>query len=251
MMNRRYWAVLSLLVASTAFGQLDVTVKPVKTRVTANTVETLKLETVDGVQIGREVVRELPPVERPGQSAVAIFLKTERPIGELLVKLKSKTVDPTQIEPGVYAVSKPGRHEIEINVIGQNPLSWDDKTITVEVAGPVPPAPPEPGPTPPPGPDDGSFDNLAGRASAIAVHIGQTQRNQIAGVLLAAADKMQSFDFKQIKQASEYIARNWPPCQTPECGALYRLAAEDARNRLLSWQETQEWYRVLAAGVLR
>jgi hypothetical protein len=248
----RLIVLLSLLIASTAFGQLEVSVKPVKTRVTANTVETMRLETVDGVQIGREVVRELPPVERPGQSAVVIFLKTSRPIGELLVKLKSKTVDPTQIEPGVYAVSKPGKHEIEINVIGQNPLSWDDKTITVEVAGPTPPEPgPGPGPTPPPGPDDGSFDNLANRASAIAVHIGQTQRNQIAGVLLAAADKMQSFEFKQIKQASEYIARNWPPCQTPECGALYRLAAEDARSRLLSWQETQEWYRVLAAGVLR
>jgi hypothetical protein len=245
--------LVGCVCCSTLYADLSVTVKPVKTRVTANTVETLKLETVDGVQIGREVVRELPPVERPGQTAVAIFLKTSRPIGELLVKLKSRTVDPTEIEPGVYAVSKPGKHEIEINVIGQNPLSWDDETITVEVAGPVPPVPPEPGPgpTPPPGPDDGSFDDLAGRASAIAQQMGQPQRNQIAGVLLAAADKMQSFEFKQVKQASEYIARNWPPCQTPECGALYRLASDDARNRLLSWQETQAYYRVLAAGVLR
>jgi hypothetical protein len=245
--------LVGCVCCSTLYADLSVTVKPVKTRVTANTVETLKLETVDGVQIGREVVRELPPVERPGQTAVAIFLKTSRPIGELLVKLKSRTVDPTEIEPGVYAVSKPGKHEIEINVIGQNPLSWDDETITVEVAGPVPPVPPEPGPgpTPPPGPDDGSFDDLAGRASAIAQQMGQPQRNQIAGVLLAAADKMQSFEFKQVKQASEYITRNWPPCQTPECGALYRLASDDARNRLLSWQETQAYYRTLAAGVLR
>lgn len=143
------WLPLLLLICSTAFAQLTVEVKKAKSVVTAITVETMQLQTLDGDVIGEESSRELPPAVRPGVDAAVIFVKTDRPIDEMLVKIKCKTAEPIRIESGVYVVTKPGKHELEINVIGQNPLSWDDETVMVEVGqGPNPPPTP-PGPTPP------------------------------------------------------------------------------------------------------
>lgn len=246
------FAIISLLLfVSPAWAQLSVTAKPSQSVVTVQTTESLQLQTIDGTAIGSPAKRVLAPTVRPGAPSVVLFVRHERPISELLVKIKCRTADVLTIEPGVYAIAKPGRHEIEVNVIGQNPLTWDDETLVVEV-GPNPqpePSPVPPGPTPTP--DDGSFDGLAAKVAAHARQLGQVQRNQIAGVLGAAADKMRAFEFRQSKQAVEYIARNWPPCESPHCGAIYKLVSEDARNRQLSWEETQDYYRTIAKGVLQ
>jgi hypothetical protein len=147
----RFLAFALALICSPVWAQLSVTTKPAQSVITAVTIESMQLQTADGQPIGAEVSRELTPVVRPGVPAVVVFVKHDRPIDDLLVKIKSRTAEAMQIEPGVYVVSKPGRHELEINVIGQNPLTWDDKTIVVEVGGSPTPGPgPTPGPTPTP-----------------------------------------------------------------------------------------------------
>lgn len=253
-MNRNIGLLFLILIASPAWAQLYVTVKPSQSVVTIETSESTQLQTVDGIAIGKPSKRVLSPVIRPGAPSVVLLVKHERPTDELLIKLKCRTADVITIEPGVYAIIKPGRHEIEVNVIGQNPLTWDDETVVVEVgSNPNPPTPPGPTPVPPspPAPDDGSFDGLAEKVAQHARQLGQVQRNQIAGVLGTAADKMRSFEFRQAKQAVDYIARNWPPCESPQCGAIYKMVAEDAKNRQLSWQETQDYYRTIAKGMLQ
>jgi hypothetical protein len=248
-----------LLIPSLALADLAVSVKKAKSSVITETVTTAstiaQVTTEDGDLIGEPVVTPGTPtttktsVDKP---VAVLIVKTDRPVSDLLIRAKSKTCKPIQIEPGIYTVSEAGSHEVEFMAIGQNPLSWDEATVVVAVNPGPGPTPPGPGPSPtPPGPDDGSFDKIATRVSVIARQLGQVQRNQIAGVFLSAADQMQSFQFKQGKQASDYIARNWPPCESPACGELYRLIAADAKPRLLSWQETQAYYRAIAKGVLQ
>jgi len=140
--------------ASTALAQLDVTTKKASAVVdsvtTTQTVDTSQLRTADGDPIGEAVKVERPAITvttRADKPAAVIFLQTERPIGDLLIRLKSKTCKPVLIEPGVYSITEAGRHEIDVMAIGQNPLSWDDASIVVEVGG-VPPNP-EPDPKPP------------------------------------------------------------------------------------------------------
>lgn len=154
----RFLFAVLILVPSVALAQLDVSVKKAKAVTTSVTIDVTQVQTEDGTPIGRSVEKEGQPVVRDGVNVAIIFVKTQRPIGELLVKLKCKTCDPYLVEPGVYAVTKPGKHEIEVNVIGQNPLSWDDETVLVEVGqgpNPPPPGPDPPGPTPGPAPIDG------------------------------------------------------------------------------------------------
>lgn len=100
-----------------------------------------RLIAADGSLIGSETVSTGPTQTKPGEPAVVLRLKTDRPIGELLVKLKSATVTPVKVAEGVYRVDAQGTHEIDVNVIGQNPLSWDDETIFVTVQSPKPPLP--------------------------------------------------------------------------------------------------------------
>ncbi len=147
-MVRPLIGILTLLLCSqAALAELTVTVKPAQTVVTVTPEIVTQLETVDGEKIG-EAVREVgPAVVRPATPAAVLSIKSDRDLSKSLVKIKCTTADVQMIETGVYVVSKAGRHVLDVNVISESPLQWDDETVTVTV-GDVPP--PEPGPTPPP-----------------------------------------------------------------------------------------------------
>lgn len=155
----------SALLTSPAFAQLEAISKKASAIVdsvtTTQTVDTSQLRTVDGDPIGEAVKTERPAITvttRAEKAAAVVFLQTERPIGDLLIRIKSKTCKPTLIEPGVYSITEAGRHELDVMAIGQNPLSWDDASLVVEVGtGPSPdpnpvPIPPTPGVAPIEGP---------------------------------------------------------------------------------------------------
>lgn len=147
MMKFKLLLTVSLLLAvaaaipSTGFSQLSIEQQKAQSvsEITPKIVTRLIAE--DGSLIGTETESTGPTETSPGEPAVVLRLKTERPIGQLLVKLKSKTVVPVKVAEGVYRVDVPGTHEIEVNAIGQNPLSWDDETISVTIEDPQPPLP--------------------------------------------------------------------------------------------------------------
>lgn len=144
-------AILALLMCSAqAWAELTVTVKPAQTVVTVTPEIITQLQSADGDKIG-DAIREVgPAVVQPAVPAAVVTVKSDRDLSKSLVKIKCVTADVLKIEQGVYVVAKAGTHTIDINVISEAPLQWDDETVTVTVGQPTPPPdpPPPPGPTP-------------------------------------------------------------------------------------------------------
>jgi hypothetical protein len=147
----------AIAIGLVAFGlvaqaQLTVTTKQAVSVITTESVQVTQVSLDDGSPLGSPVLKEMPAVVSPKQPVGLIFVKHTKPVAELLIKIKCKTADVQTIEPGVYAITKAGTHDCEINVISQNPLAWDDENIRIVVGhGPNPPPGPEPTPTPTPG----------------------------------------------------------------------------------------------------
>ena len=237
---RVLFTIAALLICSVASAQLELTHGPAGILAAGTEVK----------KVGdRYLVRSSGPLD--AISGELILAETEAANVEFSVTDQARVpVAYDSIPPNGIFVSTPGKMWIEVTAIDFAKNIYGRKTIVVEVGvGPGPP--PGPGPTPPPGPDDGEFDGLASRVAVYANRLGMDQRSQIAGVLSTAADRMRSFEFRQVEQAKEYISRNWPPCTSPECKAIWDLVTNDASSRLLGWQETQSYYRTVAAGVLQ
>lgn len=165
--------VAAAAIPSTGFSQLSIEQQKAQSISEITPTIVTRLIAEDGSLIGTETESTGPTETKPGEPAVVLRLKTDRPIGELLVKLRSKTVTPVKVADGVYRVDVPGTHEIEVNAIGQNPLSWDDETIFVTIEDPKPPLP-----TP-----DG--DTLANKITRAVQRVDPLYRKD-AGVLASA-----------------------------------------------------------------
>lgn len=156
-----------------------------------------------------------------------------------------------QLTGQAIAVRRPGKTWVDVTVIDFDQNIYGRKSLVVELGdrpGPVPPIPPDPDdPDPVPPDPDGPFDGLAAKVASKASGMSTANRGMIAVVLLGVADKMQRFEYRQMSQAREYIKRNWPTCD--ECVAVYQLLIDDSSRRILSWQETQAYYREVAKGV--
>lgn len=143
--------VFSSLLFSTALAELTVTTRDAQTVVTVTPEIITQLQTIDGDKIG-DAIREVgPAVVQPAVPAAVVTVKSDRDLSKSLVKIKCVTADVLKIEQGVYVVAKAGTHTIDINVISEAPLQWDDESVTVTVGEPTPPPPPPPPPGPTPG----------------------------------------------------------------------------------------------------
>ncbi len=152
---------LGLGLSSPALAQLTITVKKASSNVTSTTTavttDTTQVLAADGSEIGGAIKVERSPVINSVTAAKpvgVIFLDVSpRSFDGLLVRIKSKTAKAILVEPGVYQVAEPGKHEFSVMVFGSNPMALDEDDVTVEVGGtpgPVPwPQPPTPvGPSP-------------------------------------------------------------------------------------------------------
>ena len=119
--------------------------------------------------------------------------------------------------------------------------------------GTAPDAPDQPNtPDTPDTPDtpSGNFDDIAGKVAKLKSKIQIDRRNQVLIVFETAADRMQSFQYRQLDQVIQYLVENRPDSSGDEgLKQLYRLLAADSRSRNLSWQETQAYYREIAKGL--
>lgn len=136
-------ALCLFLVPSLLFADLTVTTKQAQTKSAAVTQTTTQVETLDGDKIGDPVLTVSNPVEQPAAPAVVVFLKSDRDLEKSLVKIKCRTAEAILIETGVFVVTTPGTHELDVNVISEQPLQWDDQLITITV-GTTPEEPPPP-----------------------------------------------------------------------------------------------------------
>lgn len=145
--------LLCLAVPSVALAELSVATKDAQTVVTVTPEYLTQITTLDGDNIG-QVVREVgEPVVQPAAPAVVILLKSDRDLKTSLVKIKCRTADVHLIETGVYVISLPGTHILDVNVISESPLQWDDELVTVTVGeAPDDPTDPPDDPTDPPEP---------------------------------------------------------------------------------------------------
>ena len=239
-------AQMAMVVASIAYGQLEIK---------SGTALLLPAGTEVREVGGRVMLRSDQSLQGDfGQVVIA-----ESDAAKIDFEVENEQREPVAFEKLTKTeifLGAPGKYFVEVTAIDFAKSIYGRKKVVVEVGGDTPgpgPGPdPGPGPTPPtPGPDSSEFDGLAGRVAVYAAKLGMDQRSQIAGVLGNAADKMRSFEFKLPEQAKEYIARNWPPCTSPDCKAIWDLVAVDAAKRMLSWEETQEYYHTVAKGVLQ
>ena len=172
-----------------------------------------------------------------------------------VTNIKREPVKYEEWQPGLIVIRKSGKFWVEITAIDFAKNIYKKKTIVLEI-GEVPDTPDEPDkPDEPDEPDtpidpDGAFDGLAAKVAKFKSKIQIDKRNQVINVFETAADKMQQFQFRQLKQALDYIVKNRPSA-TGDKGltGLYKLLAEDSGKRTLSWEETQTYYREVVKGL--
>lgn len=138
-----FFSVAFLLLCQICAAQISVETKSVKTITRTTPTVVTQIVTEDGQPLSDPTTTQGETQVAEGQPAVLMILTTARPIGELLIKPRCKTAKVQKVESGFYLVTEPGKHEIEFNAIGQDPLSWDDTTITIEVGGSGPITPDE------------------------------------------------------------------------------------------------------------
>lgn len=194
-------ALLMLLLCSgQAFAELTVTSRDAQTVVTVTPEIVTQIQTTDGTKIGQAVRETGPAATKPASPAVLIYVQSDRDLTKSLVKIKCSTADVKMIETGVYVVSTAGKHVLDVNVISEAPLQWDDESLTVTVGGTPPPGPtpdpkPDPKPDPPPTPID-----ISKTEGAWVLIIEQTEaRSTEAAKLMRDLPYWQSLETRGLK----------------------------------------------------
>lgn len=147
MKQNRWWLWLVLL-ASTAYGQLDVS-----TQSAAMLVDVDKITQIDDIVL-------VPASGVIATKPVAVLtVKTEAGNVEVQASdIQRLPVESRQLSGGRWLFERPGKYWVEVTAIDFAKNIYGRKTVVVEVGqGPNPPPPPPgpspPGPTPPPSPD--------------------------------------------------------------------------------------------------
>jgi len=165
---------------------------------------------------------------------------------------KREPVDYETWPHGLIVVRQPGKFWVEITVLDFAKQIYKNQTVVLEI-GTSPDTPDQPDtPDSPDTPDTPreNFDNIASKVAKLKSKIQIDRRNQVLIVFETAADRMQSFQYRQLDQAIQYIVENRPdPSGDLGLKQLYQLVAADSRSRNLSWQETQAYYREIVKGL--
>ena len=229
----RYLACLILFCCSPALADLKVDVKSASVQRTTTPLVVTQL-LVAGSPLGEPVTGEGEPFIEAEQPAAVLFIESDKDLAASLVKLRCRTAEAKQVETGVYLIDTPGTHEVEVNVISENPLTWDDEIVVVTVGEPVPPTPPNPPVPPPPDvpdvPED-QFDNLGQRVAEWAT--GLPDLTVLAGVYKRYAEKLVSDASETVGSISEKLLE--------EVKANPNYAAYEELRKSLNADLQQRW----------
>lgn len=170
------------MLCSPAIAELSIEVSGAKSIQTVTPETVTQVVAEDGTNIGDPVREVGEPIVTEGQPAALVALTCDRDLSDaanVLVRLKCATAKATAVKPGLYMFDAPGTHVVEVMVLGQNPLSIDEETISIVIGEPVPPVPPEP---PTPDVPEDRFQNIGQRAAEWAA--GLPNRPEAAAVFV-------------------------------------------------------------------
>lgn len=172
---------------------------------------------------------------------------------------KREPVDVQKIDATKFLVLGQGKIWIDVTCIDFEKQFFDQKQFTIEVGADPTPAPdnpdePDQPDNPEPNPDmPTDFDGLAGKIDAIAdaANLQFDLRGRLAEIYATIADRMDSRD---IKRTSDSIAELNAATATlrlgPEWSTLFDAIRADGSTRPpLTFQQSIQWYRTVAAGI--
>lgn len=224
----------AVLLCSTAFAQLAVTSREAIQLSGIETAETIG----DAVFVASDsTVAKLP--------VILVTATTEA--ANITFEVSDKDRIPVQFDQlteDTILIAKPGKSWVRIVAIDFDKNLYATKLLPVEL-GPEP-NPPDPPPNPPL-PPDGPFDALAVRVAVIAAQMSNSERDDLIKLLSDVIDKMERYEFRTLKQARDFVEAGWS--KTVPAEQLLKLLADDSKDRLLSWEQAQEYYREVLKGL--
>jgi len=148
-----------------------------------------------------------------------------------------------QLTADTILISTPGKSWVRIVAIDFDKNLYATKLLPVELGpSPTPPEPPDP-----PLPPDGPFDALAVRVAVIAAQMSASERDELSKLLADVIGKMERYDFRTLEQARDFVEKGWT--NTVPAKQLIELLADDSKDRLLSWEQAQEYYHEVLKGL--
>lgn len=150
-------------------------------------------------------------------------------------------VDFDQLTASTIVISKKGQLWIRIVAIDFEKNLYATKLVQIDNDSPDLPDPPDP--LPPNGP----FDSLAKRVAKVSQSMSELERSEIIVLLDSAVEKMDIYEFRTLEQVRDYVEKNWSKSESAK--KLKDLLISDSKDRLLSWQQAQEYYLEIVKGL--
>lgn len=170
---------------------------------------------------------------------VIVTVETDYKFKRLKAYKNGQRVEPEVLNETDFLFSGEGKYRCEITAFDAE-KGIDDSETTFEIGSSPNPPKPEPEPTPPAGP----FDNLAVRVAAIAATMQQQEKEKYSSALQTVVTKMQKKEFRTLDQVTRYLQS-----QMLVNVSLNALLENDAKARLLSFNDALAWYGEVLKGV--
>lgn len=225
----------AVLLCSTAFAQLNVTSR-----------SAIQLSGVEAAEQIGDALFVASDSSIGTRSVILVAVETEAANVTFEVSDKDRIpVEFDQLTADTILIAKPGKSWVRIVAIDFDKNLYATKLLPVELGPDEPDTPPDP--PDPPLPPDGPFDALAVRVAVIAAQMATSERDELAKLLSDVIGKMERYDFRTLSQARDFVEAGWT--NTAPAKQLLELLAEDSKDRLLSWEQAQEYYREVKKGL--
>ena len=252
---KSFAVALLFLSPSLAFADLSVSVKRASEIQTIQPTIVRQIQTEDGTPFGAPVVTVGEPITKPPHPVVLLFLDSDRDLTDtdnVLVKPRCKTAQLIEVGTGIYVISTPGSHAVEINVLAQNPLAWDTVELIVTVGDLPAPDPDDPDPQPTPDVPTDNFNNLGQRVAAWSVAL--PKRDEVGAIYRDSANLLMVDQSQTINSVGVIL--------TKRLNAIPEYASYDEMTKNVQADLTQRWsirpmgrvefaayYQAIAAGL--
>jgi len=200
-------------------------------------------------------VSGLDDAEKIGE---ALFVASDTTVVKLPVMLVTATTEAANI---TFEVSDRGRNPVSFDqlstdtiVLNQKGKLWvrvvaidfeknlySTKLIQVEINSPDDPDIPDPEIP------DGPFNSLAKRVAKVSKEMSELERTNTVLLIESAVSKMSNYEFRTLEQVRNYVEQSWSDSDSAK--KLNDLLVSDSKDRLLSWQQAQNYYLEIVKGL--
>ena len=176
---------------------------------------------------------------------VIVEIETDYKFRRVKARRDGQRIEPEALSETQYLFAGRGKYLVEITVFDPE-KGIDDTELAFEIGGkPEPDKPDQPDkPDVPPEPPAGPFDNLALRVSVAARLLSDADKAKYAATIGTVVQKMKAYQFRTVDQVRDYVRSAKLPSYE-----MNKLLEDDARTRLLSFNETIQWYEEAQKGI--